>query len=118
MAASDGASPAHQFEQLVEGFAGRPEVTGPGGDRRRFGSSALKVGGSIFAMLTRDKLVLKLPRVRVTELLRTGEGHPFDSGKGTPMKEWVVVTEDDPGMWRELAEEAYAFVSAARGPRA
>jgi hypothetical protein len=110
MAESTSRSPAHQFEQLVDEFVPRPGVTGPGADRRRFGSSALKVNGSIFAMLTRDELVVKLPRVRVAELIAEGAGRPFDAGKGTPMKEWVVVADPDLDNWRALAEEALAFV--------
>jgi hypothetical protein len=105
---------AERFAVLVEEFAGRPGVTPPGGDRRRFGSDALKAGTSIFAMLTGEELVVKLPRVRVTELVARGEGRPFDAGKGTPMKEWVVVVDDDLDTWRELADEAFAFVSKAR----
>jgi len=104
-------TPDQRFTLLVEEFAGRPGVTLPAPDRRGFGSDALKAGTKIFAMLTRDDLVLKLPRARVAELLASGEGRPFDAGKGTPMKEWVVVVDEDPRIWRELAEEAFAFVS-------
>ena len=92
-------------------------MTGPGGDRRRFGSSALKVNGSIFAMLTRDELVLKLPQARVRELISEGAGRPFDAGKGTPMKEWVMLADDDLDTWQALAEEALAFVGASRAGR-
>jgi hypothetical protein len=107
-------TPRERFAVLVEEFAGRPGVRPPDGDRRRFGSDALKAGASIFAMLTDEELVLKLPRARVTELIAARKGRPFDAGKGTPMKEWVVVVDDDMDTWRELAEEAFAFVSAAR----
>jgi hypothetical protein len=110
MERSSSRTPAQQFEQLVEGFAGRSGIDGPGGDRRRFGSSALKVNGSIFAMLARDELVLKLPSARVRELISNGAGRPFDAGKGTPMREWVVVADPDPDTWQALAEEALAFV--------
>jgi len=110
---ADG-TPEQRFALLVGEFTGRPGVTPPGGERRRFGANALKAGGSIFAMLTREELVVKLPRGRVAELLASGEGRPFDAGKGTPMKEWVVVADDDLGAWRDLAEEAFAFVSGAR----
>ena len=117
MAGSGGTSPAQRFDQLVEGFAGRPGVTAPGGGRPRFGSSALKVDGSIFAMLTRGELVVKLPRARVSELVASGAGRPFDAGKGSPMKEWVVVADPDLEEWRVLAEEALAFVGRGRsGP--
>ena len=109
-------TPEERFDRLIAVFAGRPGVTLPGADGGLgFGSSALKAGRSIFAMLTHGRLVVKLPRARVAELLAAGEGEPFDAGKGTPMKEWVVVNDDHPRTWRELAEEAFASVSA--GPR-
>jgi hypothetical protein len=117
MTASAPRVPADQFAQLVEEFMRRPGVTGPGGDPRRFGSSALKVNGSIFAMLTRDELVLKLPRGRVRELISEGAGRPFDAGKGTPMKEWVVVADPELDGWRELTEEALAFVGGGATSR-
>jgi TfoX/Sxy family transcriptional regulator of competence genes len=56
---------------LVEQFVHNPAVALPDQGRgRRFGSSALKVDGSIFAMVRRDHLVVKLPRTRVSELIR------------------------------------------------
>jgi hypothetical protein len=64
-------------------------------------------------MLTRDRLVVKLPKPRVAELVASGAGEPFDAGKGTPMKEWLVVA--DSGDWEGLAEEALAFVSGRNG---
>ena len=86
------------------------DVTGvvPGGGRG-FGSNALKINNKIFAMLVSGGLVVKLPRARVTELIETGRGQPFDSGKGTPMKEWVVLTGDE-AECRSLVVEAQAFV--------
>ncbi|RTL62052.1 MAG: hypothetical protein EKK42_33230 [Pseudonocardiaceae bacterium] len=97
------------FETLVDEFVARPGVTPPG-STGRFGSHALKVDGSIFAMVVRGALVLKLPRDRVTELITAGEGGPFDANKGTPMREWVSVRDTDLDNWRTLADEAYRFV--------
>ncbi len=74
-----------QFAELVEHFTHDADVTLPehGGG---FGSSALKVDGSIFAMLAGDQLVVKLPRARVTELIDAGSGVPYTAGKAAPMK--------------------------------
>ncbi len=79
----------------------------PGG--RGFGSNALKINNRIFAMLAGGRLVVKLPRARVAELIETGHGEPFDSGKGTPMKEWITLTGDE-AQCRALVVEAQAFV--------
>lgn len=104
-----------RFVELAEHLASEPGVTLPDGSRQRFGSSALKVNGSIFAMLSRGHLVLKLPRDRVSALIRNGAGSPFDAGKGTPMKEWLSVEGDDMEAWVALAREALDFVG--RAPR-
>jgi hypothetical protein len=103
------------FAALVEQLADRPGVTRPEPGRRAFGASALKVDGSIFAMLHGERLVVKLPRQRVSALVDAGTGAPFDSGKGRPMKEWVGIPAGDDGLWRTLAEEALEFVG--RHPR-
>ena len=99
-----------RFAALVAHFAGRPEVAPPQSGRRRFGASALTVNGSIFAMVQDGRLVVKLPRERVAGLIADGTGQPFDAGKGRPMKEWVAVPNADDATWRDLAEEALAFV--------
>ena len=83
-------SPAHRFAALAEVFRGRPDVSLRGESvRRGFGSAALKVRGSVFAMLAADQLVLKLPRAprdgsarsRRRPTLRRRQGHP-DEGVG------------------------------------
>lgn len=103
-------STEERFAALIEEFAGRPDVEVPGESaRRRFGSEALKVNGSIFAMVTGGRLVVKLPRDRVDALIASGTGRPFDSGKGRPMKEWLAVADDDPATWTALAGEALEF---------
>ncbi len=100
-----------RFDDLAERFAGEEGVELPrNGASRRFGSTALTVSGSIFAMLTRGQLVVKLPAGRVADLVGAGTGRPFDGGKGRPLREWVVVAGDDPKEWYELAREALLFV--------
>jgi hypothetical protein len=105
---SDTSSDADLFEALCEDYAGKPGVTLPG-EGRGFGSSALKINNSIFAMLVDGRLVVKLSRQRVSELIETGVGEPFDAGKGKPMKEWVGLLGDEVSC-RGLVAEAFAFV--------
>jgi TfoX/Sxy family transcriptional regulator of competence genes len=111
--ASDEAS--IRFSDLCHQFADLPNVTLPGLNAgRAFGSDALKVNGSIFAMVVRGRLVVKLPRERVATLIADGKGAPFDANKGKPMKEWMTIASDDAPTWEALAREAYAFVGARR----
>jgi hypothetical protein len=101
-------SQATLFESLCDEYAGMDRVTVPGGGTG-FGSNAIKINKSIFAMLVDDRLVVKLPAVRVAQLISAGDGVPFDAGKGKPMKEWVGLTGDDDAC-RELVAEAMTFV--------
>ena len=110
-------SPEERYEQLVAQFAELDGVTVPGdepGREGKFGAAALKVGGKIFAMLAQSRLVVKLPRARVDELVDAGEGERFDPGHGRVMREWLSL---DPGSelgWDGLAGEALDFVNPAR----
>ncbi|TJZ80409.1 TfoX/Sxy family protein [Rhodococcus oryzae] len=107
--------PEERFTSLVDEFAGLAGVTVPEQcSRRGFGSGALKVNGSIFAMLTGGRLVVKLPRTRVDSLVGSGMGGTFEAGKGRPMKEWLTVTVDDDLTWLSLAREALEFVGSRR----
>jgi hypothetical protein len=102
--------PEERYAELVRGFLGRPEVSQEG---RGFGSSALKVRGRIFAMLSsRGEFVVKLPRQRVDQLVAAGEGDRYDPGKGRLMKEWLAVRAGHDRDWLPLAEEALAFVGS------
>ncbi len=105
-----------RFARLVEEFSGRPGVEVPGApSTRRFGSETLKVNGSIFAMITGGRLVVKLPADRVRTLIDSGIGAPFGAGKRSPMKEWVAVVGQDDETWTALAREALDFVSSRSG---
>jgi hypothetical protein len=106
-------TPGECFADLVDEFARSPGVTLPGDSGGSgFGSNALKVNGSIFAMLVRGHLVVKLPRQRVDALVGSGVGVPFDANKGKPMKEWLTVSDANLGRWLELSTEALAFVGS------
>lgn len=106
---------AERFAALAQELAAQPDVEAPGdSSRRRFGSDALKVDGSIFAMVTGGQLVVKLPRHRVDALIGDGTGAPFDSGKGRPMKEWLTVVDEDDETRLALSREALDFVRSKR----
>jgi hypothetical protein len=96
------------FADLCEDYGGRPGVSVPDSGGRGFGSQALKLDGAIFAMISGDRLVVKLPARRVAELIESGRGQPFDAGKGKPMKEWVGLLGDEAAC-RALVAEALAF---------
>ena len=105
---SSTGSQAALFESLSEEYATVSGVTVPEGGSG-FGSNAIKINKSIFAMLVNDRLVVKLPAARVAELIAARDGVPFDAGKGKPMKEWVELTVDD-ATARQLVAEAQTFV--------
>jgi hypothetical protein len=105
---SGTASQAALFESLCDEYAGVSGVTVPAGGSG-FGSNAIKINKSIFAMLVNDRLVVKLPAARVEELIAARDGVPFDAGKGKPMKEWVGLIVDD-ATARQLVTEAMTFV--------
>ena len=105
------------FADLVDALGRRPGVAVPDvpdGSAPRFGLSALRVHDRIFAMVSRGRLVLKLPRHRVAELIGSGDGDTFDAGKGRPMKEWISLDPARQGSWLDLAAEALEFVSSQR----
>lgn len=107
-------TPEGCFATLVDEFVTNPAVTPPQWGNR-FGSSALKVHGKIFAMLSEGQLVLKLPRQRVDALIAADAGKRFDPRRdGRLMKEWVAIASPSPEEWLPLAQEALAFVASQR----
>jgi TfoX/Sxy family transcriptional regulator of competence genes len=101
-----------QFETIVKTFLVEPRIT----RGKMFGSSGLKVGNKIFAMLVRGKLVVKLPKERVACLVASGEGERFDPGHGRLMKEWVGIEPQSEARWLDLAHEAIASVERTNVP--
>ena len=96
-------------------LARRPDVTAGTG----FGKSrGLRVSGKIFAMFIQDELVVKLPRVRVDELVATRGARNFDPGHGRLMKEWAVSPTAAAQDWPGLVSEARTYVDPAGGPAA
>jgi hypothetical protein len=105
------------FALIVEALCDRPGVqkpAGPAGSNQRFGSSTLRVDGRIFAMVSRGRLVLKLPAERVAGLIRSGVGEGYDAGKGRAMREWVSLKPEHQDGWLDLSAEALDFVRERR----
>jgi hypothetical protein len=106
-------SPAERWEALVATMLAEGSATygNEGGAQRAFGATSLKTSGKIFAMLVKERLVVKLPARRVEELVEGGAGERFDPGHGRIQREWLSVRGDDPGEWHALATESEAFVA-------
>jgi hypothetical protein len=107
------ADTAERWETLVATILAEGSATygNEGGPQRAFGATSLKTDGKIFAMLVKDRLVVKLPVARVSELAEEGVGERFDPGHGRIQKEWLSVTGSDSERWRALATESEAFVA-------
>ena len=112
MAAAD-IDPAVRWEHLVADILATGTATygNEDGPKRAFGATSLKTDGRIFAMLVKDRLVVKLPAARVTQLVEDGAGERFDPGHGRIQREWLSVFTDDPEAWRSLATESEAYVA-------
>jgi hypothetical protein len=105
-------SPELRYRELCHSFFSQGDITPS--EKKGFGSSALTVDGRIFAMLTRDRLVVKLPKTRVDALAAEGWGARFDANRGRPMKEWLSIDPGHEADWPTLAEEALRFVRSTR----
>ena len=107
-------TPEERYATIVEALLSAPGVTGGSLERREFGSSTLKIGNRIVAMLVRGTLVVKLPRQRVDAIVASGDGERFDPGHGRLMREWLSVGPGSEAEWLPLAREAMEFVASKR----
>lgn len=94
-----------RFAPVVQAFARVPGVKAG----KLFASYGLKVNGKIFAMFGRGRLVVKLPKERVDEIVGAGKAERFNPGHGRVMKEWAAFQGEE-AQWVELAQRAYKFV--------
>lgn len=101
-------TPEARYAALARDFMGEPDVLLS--DKKGFGSSALCIGGKIFATLVRDRLLVKLPRQRVDDLVASGDGERLETSDGRAMKEWLSLDPTSTVEWLTLAREALAFV--------
>jgi TfoX/Sxy family transcriptional regulator of competence genes len=96
------------YRAVAEGLlADDPEVN----EGQMMGNPSLKRGSKMFGGLWKGRLLVRIGRDRVGELVAAGRAEPFDpSGQGRAMKDWAVLAPA--GDWLELAEEAKAFLDA------
>lgn len=74
-----------------------------------FGMKALKVGRVTFLGGFAGGLVVKLDQPDADRAAKVAGAGAFDpSGRGRPMKAWVVLPSTARGSWEEYAELAYA----------
>ena len=108
-------SPEDRYATIAKTLLGHPGVTQAPEEarvRKSFGSNGLKIRNKIFVMLVRGRLVAKIPRQRVDELIAAGDGDRFDPGHGRLMKEWLVLNPGSKQEWLPLAQEALKFVAS------
>ena len=102
-------SPDERFAKIVAAMKRNSKVS-VGAAKKGFGSSALCVGGKIFAMISsKGSFVVKLPKARVDALVESGVGVRFEPAKGRVMKEWLAVDPASDTDWLSLAREALKF---------
>ena len=70
---------------------------------------SLKIRKKMFVMLNKGRLIVKLPKERVTQLLNSREGQPYDPGNGKIMKEWIIIPVEFCNKWIEIAAEGKEF---------
>ena len=102
--------------------AGSATYGNEGGPQRAFGATSLKTDGKIFAMLVKDRLVVKLPAARVDALVEEGWGSSSTPAMAGSRRSGSRVFGDDPAAWRALATrirglrgEAIAMTGTDRG---
>jgi hypothetical protein len=104
------------FARLAATISKDPRVDAPGLARAKaFGSKGLKVARKMFAFGSKGRLVLKLPRERVDELVSSGKGVRFEPSPGRAMKEWLALEQDERSDWIRLAREALDFAAPGAG---
>jgi hypothetical protein len=106
-------NPEELYATIVEAMLSNFSDVTSDVSRKKFGSSGeLKIYNKIFAMLSKGKLVIKLPHQRVDELIASGKGKRFDPGHGRLMKEWLALEPTTEMECLVLVKEAMAFVAS------
>src|SRR5881275_1965979 len=101
-----------EFARLATVVSKDPRVDPPEVARAKgFGSKGLKVARKLFAFESKGRLVVKLPKERVDELVSSGKGERFDPGHGRVMKEWLTIDLRGKALCLGVAREALEFAA-------
>jgi len=93
-----------RYEEIAAGLVGAGVKASS-----MFGMPTLKRNGKAIGGLWGDAMTFKLAPDAVAEALRIEGTNHFDpSGRGRPMKAWVVVPVEQSGEWERLAQLALA----------
>ena len=97
------------FWELAERLLAEPGVT----RSTMMGYPCLRANGSFFACVERTTghLIVKLPALRVDELVAIGQAQPF-APNGRTFREWAAFAVAEPDEWSTLLAEARSFVDS------
>ncbi len=87
-----------EFKEIFDSFLLELPDVQPG---KVFGMPGYYVGGKLFASIFGSGLVLKLPKDICDNLIVNKDGFDHFAPLGNNMKEWVVITKDDPESFEE-----------------
>ncbi|MEO6831992.1 MAG: hypothetical protein ABI378_06600 [Chitinophagaceae bacterium] len=83
---------------------------------KMFGCVCIKApNGKAASLIKGDMLVVKPPKDRIEELLRSGFRMFSPMGEGRPMNGWIEIPFEQSDKWQDFAEEAYEFVQGLPG---
>lgn len=101
------------YDELTDDLLYDPAI----GRATMMGYPCVRLAGKFLASYddTSSRLVVKLPRDRVLELIETGTGEPF-APAGKVFREWVSITTVDRSLWRRLLAEAVGFAREQLAP--
>lgn len=94
------------FAEVAEDLLGRDATVERG---RMLHAPSLRTAGRCFAFAATADLVVKLPAMRVAELIASGAGRPCEIRRGAPMREWVRLSPTDPRACASYISEARDF---------
>ncbi|NUR05995.1 MAG: hypothetical protein HOQ22_09795 [Nocardioidaceae bacterium] len=103
---SGGDEPRALYDELTDDLLYDPAI----GRATMMGYPCVRLAGRFLACYDdrQERLVVKLPRERVAELVEGGHGDPF-APAGKVFREWVSVPDPDRQLWQTLLAEAVDF---------